>query len=813
MRLKCLSLFIFLLLFCQFLFAQQHVCGTHIGSFDKEKSLYPDFYESLEELNIELEQKHKQALSKINRVKSNGEKKIIPVVVHVIYDDEHGGNISNEAIQEALDILNDNFNGQASNFLSKTPDVFANVRGDLNVEFRLAKLDPKGNPTTGINRVFSSLTYEPEPRNAVKALSYWNSFEYFNIWTVRKFAPQSDGNTLLGFAQFPWSGSMSTDGVVLLSSQMESGGTLTHETGHWLGLRHTWGDADCGDDDIQDTPPAYGPNWGVDISDFPYHAGIQNFGCIVDTLNPAGEMFVNYMDYSDDEDVTMFTKDQVKKMNETLEGTEDEFGYREYLWSSENIDSTGVGDGIRPPICTQRADFTFSAGTSPNVCLGEMIYLKGNKNQFGNGNIDSYTWNFGNGETDNTGSNPIFYTYPEVGNYDVSLDIVYSEVTEARSSSLSDLDIDNATQIITEVRDLIVQSHLKQELIDMGAEISSIQPYQIDHEFGVYFSPSFHFWRGVLKDTIYIAQYTNTCTASVTKEGFIRISPTSANNTSSSYSYSFEDPTELDADWNVVSDAQNDMLTWGFNTNSNSTSWEHTFAASIDGDASIKIDGFEAGAGSHEIISQSYDLSDLSDPAIKFSWSAAAVNTNPLNELRVSYSVNCGEEINWPTLAILSPNEVANAGLYSTPFKPKGASEWNSLVLTKSQLKDNNVIFKFEYIVNDVSNNLYIDDIQIGEEAVLSKMLMNSATPTLSLFPNPAKEKTTISISDFQAKKVNVSLFNILGDNVINLYDGTISNNIHNITADFSSLHPGIYFIKLTSEDNINLTNKLILTR
>ena len=98
----------------------------------------------------------------------------------------------------------------------------------------------------------------PEPRDAVKSLSYWNSFQYFNIWTVKRFAPQDDGNTLLGYAQFPNTGSMSTDGVVLLSSQMVSGGTLTHEVGHWLGLRHTWGDSDCGDDGIKDTPQARG---------------------------------------------------------------------------------------------------------------------------------------------------------------------------------------------------------------------------------------------------------------------------------------------------------------------------------------------------------------------------------------------------------------------------------------------------------------------------------------------------------------------------------------------------------------------------
>ena len=156
--------------------------------------------------------------------------RIIPVVVHVIHD-LGNENISDVSIQGALDILNANINGQGANFLNKTPDIFAAVRGDLKVEFRLAKLDPNGNPTTGINRVRSTLTDEPEPRDAVKSLSYWNSYQYLNIWTLKKFAPQDDGNTLLGYAQFPFSGSMSTDGVVLLASQMVSGGTLTHECG------------------------------------------------------------------------------------------------------------------------------------------------------------------------------------------------------------------------------------------------------------------------------------------------------------------------------------------------------------------------------------------------------------------------------------------------------------------------------------------------------------------------------------------------------------------------------------------------------
>ena len=181
------------------------ICGTYEGSYEEEEQKYPVFYQGLESLNTDLEANYKLALSKMTDLKVENGKKIIPVVVHVIHD-MGGENISDASIQEALDILNENINGQADNFLAKTPDIFALVRGDLNVEFRLAKKDPLGNPTSGIVRVRSALTDEPEPGNAVKALSYWNSYQYLNVWTVKKFLPQDDGNTLLGYAQFPSTG-------------------------------------------------------------------------------------------------------------------------------------------------------------------------------------------------------------------------------------------------------------------------------------------------------------------------------------------------------------------------------------------------------------------------------------------------------------------------------------------------------------------------------------------------------------------------------------------------------------------------------
>ncbi len=785
----------------------QGVCGTHDGYLDDDKEKYPAFYQSIENINKQLDKEYKSILSKMNNLKvdsANG-KKIIPVVVHVIHD-MGSENISDASIQGALDILNANINGQASNFLAKTPDVFAAVRGDLNVEFRLAKLDPDGNPTTGINRVRSSLTNEPEPRNAVKALSYWNSYQYFNIWTVKKFASQADGNTLLGFAQFPWSGSMSTDGVVLLASQMVSGGTLTHETGHWLGLRHTWGDSDCGDDNVSDTPPAKEPNFGVNLSDFPHHVGIPSGsfdGCIADSLNWAGEMFVNYMDYSNDADVTMFTIGQNAVMNEVLEGLPGEFGYREYLWSESNLALTGAADGYKPPVCSQQSSFNFSAGTSPVVCEGERVFLKGNKGQFGNGNVTSFVWDLGNGVTNSSGDNQINYIYPNAGSYDVTLTVEYNEVTIARAYNLSDLDITGSGTTWTEdITNKIVQG-TEAELIAMGA--NNIIEINLD-SLGIYFGmEDSSYFRGTLPSTIYTAYYDNSCSVSTTKNDFIIISPTSSANNASSHSYSFE--SESESDWNIVPSSDIESV-WSFNATS-ATSWERDPAVADDGAASLKIDGESMSMGSHEITSIAYDLSGITTPAIKFSWSGAAVNYFPANQFNVYYSTNCGED--WAILGSLDQYETANAGLYSSSFRPK-ATEWRDTVLTKSQLQNNNVRFKFEYSANDFSNNFYLDNVLIGDES----SLFNTESSSLSrvvMFPNPTKGRTTIVLENLADIDAQVTLVNILGSEVEKIFNGVITSSFYSIDHDLSKLDRGIYFIKVISEGNVLLTDKLILDK
>ena len=522
-------------------------------------------------------------------------------------------------------------------------------------------------------------------------------------------------------------------------------------------------------------------------------------------MNWAGEMFVNYMDYSDDADVTMFTIGQNAVMNETLEGVDGEFGYREYMWSYHNVlDSTGAADGYKPPTCSQQASFNFSGGTSPVVCEGERIFLQGNKAQFGLNNVTSFTWDFGNGVTDNTGSNNIQYIYPELGSYDIGLTVQYNETVQATAYSLSDLDLVNATSYDSIITDKLVQG-TESELNALGV----VNPTEISIDsLGVYFGmEDSSFFRGTIPSVVYIAYYSNTCTSSILKEDFIVIEPTVSTNTASSYNYSFESENELSEDWNVVSSTDVPSI-WSFNSEEPST-WEWINGVASQGSAAIKINGDKIANGSHEIVSVAYDLSGFSDPAIKFSWSGAADNTFPVNELKLYYSNNCGED--WFTLGSLTPVEVANAGLYSVDFSPK-ANEWRDIIMKTPQLQDNNIRFKFEYVVNGSGNNCYLDNIQIGEEASLFQSQISTVN-RLSVFPNPTDGKTTIIIENLADLDVQITLVNILGAEVKQLFDGITTSNSEAINTDLSLLEKGVYFLKVIHKGDIILTDKLILNK
>ena len=775
----------------------QGTCGTYDGYLNDEINKYPTFYKSIEEKNLQLEQKSKELVSNLSEKENTGERKIIPVVVHVIHNFGNA-NVTDADVDYAIEQLNKNINRQAGNMLS-TPDVFAAVSGSANVEFRLATKDPSGNNTNGIVRIHSELTDVPEPRDLVKSLSYWNSYQYFNIWVVNSL-PDSDGNMLLGYAQFPWSGSMSTDGVAIRASEFKNGKTLTHEVGHWLGLRHIWGDALCGDDGVADTPPAKEENWGVTLNQFPYHLNV----CVADSINPAGEMFMNYMDYSDDAVMSLFTDGQMVIVNQTLEGDAENYPFRRYLWSEENLELTGTSNGYKGEACNKKTSFIEKYGNTTN-CLGDVSVLKGNKTIFLGNGTTTLTWDWGDGNT-STSANEPQYTYTSAGTYDVSMTIEYVDDVVAKSWSMDDVvaGYDNL-ETITETK--IIEGTMD-ELNAVNA--TNITLHLDDSSYSV--SMDTLFFRGEYEETYYLAHYETTCTATTTKEGFITILPVVSANTNDSYTYSFESST-LEDDFLVM---DNKLVSdWDFNVSAN-PNWEVVNDISSDGNSSIMMNGKKLTSANPIVFeTQSYNLSDLTEPAISIDYIGAAVNSFPTNTLKVYYSEECGV---WKELTTIGAAQLASAGYYSENFpkeEEKDNLDWNTIVMFdevgSNDLKADNVRFKFEYNVSSIVNRLYIDNIRIGEAADLELTTSNTSRVGLSVYPNPTTEKSNVLFTLDKNSDIEIKLFNILGSEVSSvIHDGLISGP-QSIEIDLSNIERGVYFVSVLTEGTVLETTKLII--
>ena len=246
----------------------------------------------------------------------------ISVVVHVVYASA-AENIAAAQIASQIAVLNRDYRAKNPD-RSKTPVPWKGLVTDALVEFKLANKDPQGKPTNGMTRTKTTRTSFIADDDSVKSpatggVAAWPTDRYLNIWVCGTLA-SARGDSLLGYAQFP-GGPPETDGVVIWNggfgtkgtakAPFNLGRTATHEVGHFLNLRHIWGDApNCtGDDLVADTPPAESANFGK-----------PNFPLISCSNGPNGDMFMNYMDYVDDDAMCMFTSGQVARIHAALNG-------------------------------------------------------------------------------------------------------------------------------------------------------------------------------------------------------------------------------------------------------------------------------------------------------------------------------------------------------------------------------------------------------------------------------------------------------------------------------------------------------------
>ena len=232
----------------------------------------------------------------------------VPVVIHILYNNSTQ-NISDAQVLSQLDVLNKDY--RRLNSIQNIPAAFASLAADSKIVFCLAKTDPAGKATSGIIHKFTKtanwLANDEMKFSASEGDNAWDSKKYLNIWVCNLFGRN------LGYASLPGSPA-DKDGIVIqydvfgttgtVRAPFDKGRTATHETGHWLGLKHLWGDALCGDDMISDTPPQKSYNNGC--PSFPHTSTCS--------INANGDMFMNFMDFTDDGCMSMFTNGQANKM-------------------------------------------------------------------------------------------------------------------------------------------------------------------------------------------------------------------------------------------------------------------------------------------------------------------------------------------------------------------------------------------------------------------------------------------------------------------------------------------------------------------
>lgn len=240
----------------------------------------------------------------------------IPVVAHVVHHTDEE-NVSDAQIANQIEALTRDFRKRNTD-VSSLPDVWRDLAEDAGIEFALTSRDPDGQSSSGIVRKrthVAAFADDDSVKFAARGgLDAWPADRFLNIWVC----PMLD---LLGYAQFP-GGPPETDGVVIdyrsfgttgtAEAPYDLGRTATHEVGHWLNLWHIWGDDGmgcAGSDFVDDTPNQSGPNGGRPV-----------FPTVSCENGPDGDMFVNYMDYTDDAAMVMFTTGQVARMHAALDG-------------------------------------------------------------------------------------------------------------------------------------------------------------------------------------------------------------------------------------------------------------------------------------------------------------------------------------------------------------------------------------------------------------------------------------------------------------------------------------------------------------
>ncbi|MFH0893365.1 MAG: T9SS type A sorting domain-containing protein [Bacteroidota bacterium] len=720
---------------------------------------------SLMQQYVNYEKAIKQRIdAQISQIKTDtlyGGRHVIPVVFHVVH--KYGfENISNAQIEDAIQRLTIDYNKQNAD-TSVTFPLFQPRAANCRIEFRLAKIDPDGNCTTGIDRI-----YDPQTNFAYFSTMSeyaWPPSKYLNIYAVNFIYPDGvnlpDGAFIGGMSPFPPSNALGAaitggdtlvDGVLIrhdcigsIGTATNLGGsgmnylnrTLTHEMGHYLNLYHPFqnltlwlgtipvlGADGCAtngsglfsfvslnNDEVDDTPPIITASQPTGTGCFT--PGSRNT-CTNDVPDEP-DMVENYMDYNHGFCINLFTAGQLTRINDILNND------RRGLWSLENLHNTGVWDTTIHYNCGPIADFNTVV---KNVCPGNNVQFT----DFSyNGAATSWEWTFtGATPSSSTLQNPIV-VYNTAGTYAVKL-----KVSNAYGSD------------------------------------------------------------------------------SLTQTSYIKVRDTSAT-IIPAYAEGFESTTLANF---VVN-------------NENGNTWEISDSASYSGTKCIRVANFggNKSGSTDEIILPPFDLttsiSGIYKLYFKLSYAARKIPNNAIAELLTGQSTgdtiydrlegyvstDCGAT--WSLKFAKSGFQLTTAPMDSVSFFPTSTAMWREeMVNLASSTNQPYVLVKFLFF-NRGGNNVYIDDINIESLAAIDEEVLQNLN--FNIWPNPSDGNSTLSFDLIAMQKVKIELFDMLGRNLktfVNkdLGQGSYKYDLH--SSDTGT--PGIYLIKLTVGNNI-ITKRIVV--
>ncbi len=787
--------------FCSNLMAQGQTpakCGNDPNVMANQ---YPDFWKVLHEFETNWEHyKNSVDLTKFDQTTTG--KYVIPVVVHVLHT---GGSenitraqivtqinqsnkdfrMENNALAPGLasfaafDTLVPYFNGADTVFVIHGNDTSALLS---KFEFRLATLDPFGNCTDGVTRTYTEKSELAGDYSKFKQVISWDRAKYFNIWIVNDILGNTPGQTTLGYAQFPFAFGgqfplTSTDGITIIhnffgTSGTASGGTgatTTHEAGHWLGLFHIWGDADCGSDGIGDTPIHFGPDFctgGTPALNtpaihcppyLPYTAE-----CYVDTnstdtaLNQQnlikrfqiGRMWMNFMDYTDDQYLWMFSEEQYRKMNLTMET----ISFRGSLSTASNLVSTGTDDASISSPCYSTAepiaDLWSTSGASNYIARklicegGSLTFTDGTFNLSAAGSIaHTRLWDFPGGTPTSSTTSPQVVTYNTAGDYDVT-------ITSTNTNG----------------------------------------------------------------------------TSTKTRDDYVHVSSNTADEANYIYYDDFEYSTSLyeQGKWITIGQGWDASSGWEQATN---TGYLSSKCAVMRSTGSIQYE-------KDFLITPSFDMTTMTNEKLYFKFAGARRTASPYfvqkDQLRVYVSTNCGSswslrpvKIDGVSRTIISGDTLYSAGLFTSGFVPTASNQWNEGEVDLNVAPYNtstNLRIMFEWTSGTVyfngsyiyGNDFYIDQINITNSTAIG-IEDNDQPMDYSLYPNPVTETSQIYFKLPEDAKVTLDVLDITGRVVRQIYNGNMQSGpqyfqIHN--ADFNAA--GVYMVRLNVNGEI-ATKKIIV--